>query len=132
MTDLERQIAERLIAAFLSRGYRVSVSDGEDIVLSYADDSEFIMKSMASTGGDVLFVHEPRKCGDGYRTIGWVQLTWGNGLDLIANSSVGMIEDALRPVEEWVNSLEETLRGDETDGTEDYNNLACREARQHG
>lgn len=108
MTGLERKIVDRLVAHLLACGYRISVNDGEETVLRYSDDPALIIQAMASTSDDTLIVHETVKQGDGlsYRRIGWVRLIWGNGIDLISDSSIGLIEDALRPVEDWVNEIE--------------------------
>lgn len=107
MTDLERKITDRLVSHLLASGYRISVNDGEDTVLRYSDDRETIMKAMASSFDDFLIVYETRKQGDGlsYRQLGWVQLIWGNSIDLISDYTMGL-EDALRPVMDWVNEID--------------------------
>ena len=80
----ERRIASDLIERILARGYVVSVFDGEAWCLTCSDDAAHIFAALASTGSDHLRVRTK----DG-APIGTIVLIWGNGEDLISDTSLG-------------------------------------------
>lgn len=100
-TEVERKIALRIVDDALAMGYCVSVNDGEETVVSKSSDREMILSSMATTDADILYFHK------GTMACGWVSLIWGNGTDLLSDSSVGEEIDAiLRGANALADSLE--------------------------
>ena len=79
----EMMIASRLIRAALDSGYLVSVWDGEDYAVVHSDDKETIIEALGSTDEDMLMFYRP----GGTRKVGWVLLVWGNGEEIISDSS---------------------------------------------
>lgn len=108
MTPIERNIATKLIGALLEAGYRLGVSDGEEIVLRYSNDPEAILSAMASTSEDYLLVYAVTKQGDGlsYAYNGWIKLIWGNGIDLISDHNMHLSE-YIDPILDWLTSVED-------------------------
>lgn len=106
MQDIETMIAKELITQLLARGYALGVNDGEETVLRNSSDADEVFDSLRSTYDDYILVAEPTKQGEGisWRQIGWVQLIWGNGIDLISDYSMALI-DTVGPIETWVNTL---------------------------
>lgn len=78
----ERRIASDVIERTLARGYVISVFDGEAWCLSRSDDAAHIFAALASTGSDQLRIRTK----DG-APVGTIVLIWGNGEDLISDTS---------------------------------------------
>lgn len=81
-SHIEQFIAVTVITDALAFGLAVTVNDGEEIVLKRSSDLAAILKAMNTTDEDVLSFHE-----DNGRRVGFVHLIWGNGADLISNST---------------------------------------------
>ena len=78
---IELAICGKLIDDALAAGYEVSVYDGGAYPLLRSTDRAAIIAAMRSTDGDTLIFHNA-----GAR-IGWVQLVYGNGHDVIADNT---------------------------------------------
>jgi hypothetical protein len=79
---VEGRIALRLVEAALNDGFRISVNDGEETVVSDSEDKQTIMEAMFSTDEDILHIHNK-----GSR-VGWIQFIYGNsGWDVISDYS---------------------------------------------
>lgn len=88
---VERAISRYLIRLLLEAGYMVSVYDGEVTTVRHARDSHTILAAMASTSEDLIrFRNE-----DGSEK-GSFLLIWGNGTDLISDSSVNAATDRIQ------------------------------------
>ena len=107
-TPAERQIASALIREILSRGYAISVCDGEETTLNHSTDLDAIKLALATTGEDYLYLSI--KEGEEVTRLGaeYFYLVWGNGVDLISDYAgkdlkpLDDIWESLRPVMEGV------------------------------
>lgn len=80
---LEQQIARAIVEDAVKAGYAISVHEGEDWAIIRSGDAEAIIKELGSTGEDTVHFYE---LVDGsVKHVGWVQIIWGNGCDLISN-----------------------------------------------
>ncbi len=79
--NIENVIAKTLVRKALSRGWLITVHDGEEVALRRSGDFDAIWKAMQSTDEDNLIFFKA----DGETRIGWVWLIWGNGEDLISD-----------------------------------------------
>ena len=84
-SQIERDIAGRLVTLLLDDGYLVSVDDGEEITLERSADAQEIRKYLCSTGQDTLFLHRRDN-----QACGWILLIWGNNDDLISDYTVNL------------------------------------------
>ena len=78
----ERRVVTRLLAAAFSRGYTISVNDGEEWTVKNSSSSDEITAALATTGGDTLLIRSDEGI------IGRIYLVWGNeadGSELIAD-----------------------------------------------
>ncbi len=90
---IERRIAREAIKGLLAEGYKISVFDGEETVLTKSVDPAAIEKAMFSTDEDQF--HVERDGGEKPET-GWVLFVYGNdGWDVIADNTVNL-EPALK------------------------------------
>jgi hypothetical protein len=85
----ERKIATALVGRALAAGYSISVYDNEEWTLDRSTDCKAILAALTSTGEDVLRFYA------GDQKIGWVQLIWGGGEDLISDYSANERTEAL-------------------------------------
>lgn len=83
MSPTEQRIVGRLVDEILSRGYLLSVNDGEEWTVKRSADRAEIMAALATTDSDLLGI---RKEGDKL-SYGGFSLIWGNGADVIADHS---------------------------------------------
>jgi hypothetical protein len=101
MDDIERKIAQRLVNSFLEAGHSVTVYDGGEDTVTKSRHPAAIIAALDSTESDVLRVYD-----ENGKRIGWVQLIWGNGCDLISDSSCGdAFEALLAPAEALADKL---------------------------
>jgi hypothetical protein len=77
MTPTEFSIVRTLINRALSRGYTVSVYDGEEFTVKRSRDAAEIIGALATTGGDLLRI----RTADGTK-VGVIQLVY-NGDDTV-------------------------------------------------
>lgn len=90
MTSTEHRIVSQLLSTALPLGYTVSVFDGEEWTLRNSQDPGAIIQALATTEIDLLSFRDASGA-----LIGWVQLIWGNGEDLISDCSANDLTDAL-------------------------------------
>lgn len=91
---LEREIAEKVVDAFLAANRLVSVFDGEEYPVKRSRDKAAIMEALGSTDADALVVRDA----DGKR-LGQVVLIWGNDIDLVSDwTDAPAINDVLEPI----------------------------------
>lgn len=83
---IERQIAERLIDDVLGSGASVSIFDGEHTTVRRSRDRADILAALGTTDSDVVRIHTASAPGTIHHA--WVLLIWGNGFDLISDSTV--------------------------------------------
>lgn len=99
---VERRIAREAIKGLLAEGYKISVFDGEETVLTKSVDPAAIEKAMFSTDEDQF--HVERDGGDKPET-GWVLFVYGNdGWDVIADNTVNL-EPALKGATELADKI---------------------------
>lgn len=80
--DIECAICECLVDDILSRGYLISVYDGEEVCLERSLLAPSILAAMFSTDSDNLLVYSR----DG-SCLGEIVLIYGNGRDVISDHS---------------------------------------------
>ena len=91
----EAAAARKLVAIALTKGWSISVNDGDEWVLKRSSDKMAILHAMCSTGEDYLLFRQA----DGTK-VGWVFLVWGNSApELVCDYSSNADIDALW--EEW-------------------------------
>jgi hypothetical protein len=89
MNTTERSEATRLVEIILSKGYLISVYDGEEYAVRLSDKLTDIMDSLDSTGIDVMYLSKATDAPKPEKA-GWVQLVWGNeedGSEIISDHS---------------------------------------------
>lgn len=79
---LEHALACIVVADALSRGYMLSVYEGEGWAIKRSTDAAAIMEALGSTDSDLITA----RTADGER-VGSVWLIYGNGCDLISDST---------------------------------------------
>lgn len=106
--EIENMIIAKLLAALLAvDGLRISVNDGEITTLIESTDRQAILDAMRSTDSDSLIVTW-QPVGDRKRKRSFVQLIYGNGIDLISDYGISL-DFVMISVTEAVNQLEESL-----------------------
>lgn len=85
----EKQIMRHCIKELLSHGFKLSVFDGEETVISKSSDRKKIFESMYSTDEDVLKVWK-----DGIK-IGMVYFVYGNESHEVINDYSTKLEEYL-------------------------------------
>jgi hypothetical protein len=95
--ELEKKICEKVVECLLSAGYRISVNDGEDIVLKDSFDKSAIMNAVFSTDEDHLIAY---KEGEGNK---FVTLIWGNVESVIHDYSYSL-EHIIKPALDFADS----------------------------
>lgn len=83
-SDIERQIAIKLVDDILAAGMSISVNDGEETTVVWSPQRDEILAAMNTTDHDWLKVYSETSR-NGY--IGSIMLVWGNGTDLISDYS---------------------------------------------
>lgn len=90
----ESAMANRIVDAFLAKGYTISVYDGGETTVKRSKDRTVILLALATTGEDTLTVRQQ----DGTR-VGAVTFIYGNaedGSELAADwSAVPLIDEVL-------------------------------------
>jgi hypothetical protein len=98
--EMERAIAQRIIADAIAAGFSLDVLDGEDYPLKNSTDPEAIINAMFSTDDDRLYFNK-----DG-QSVGWVHLLYGeNGWDVVSDHTANL-DDVLRGAEVLADLLE--------------------------
>lgn len=100
---IEAQIINLIVIEAISKGYSVSVHDGEETTVEKSTDFDTITKATMTTDEDTLIIHD--KSGE---RIGMVYLVYGNdGWDVIADYTLNdQINDILIPAEQFANNAE--------------------------
>lgn len=99
---IERRIVREAIKGLLAEGYRISVFDGQETVLTYSTDAAAIEQAMFSTDEDQF--HVLRKT-SGQPESGWMLFIYGNdGWDVIADNTVNL-EPALKGATELADKI---------------------------
>ena len=105
----ERQTAEKTADVLLAAGFSLTVFDGEEETVKQSTDKVAILGAMGTTEEDYLRVY--------FGSVYWgmVRFVWGNE-DWVAICDYSTrLEEALRPVTEWM---------DEQSNAAEYNLLA--------
>lgn len=96
---VEAQIARRVAEAFISRGFTVSVNDGEETTVKNSTDINVILDAMWTTDEDYLYINR-----DNGKRLGMVYFVYGNeGPDVIADYSMSL-EFVMEEINAWVES----------------------------
>jgi hypothetical protein len=99
--SIERRIVKRTVADLLAAGFELAVYDGE-VLHKRTTDAAKLHKDLLETDEDYLFVY---KAGEKER-FGYVYFVYGNdGYDVISDYTVNL-EDALKGVNEFANTLD--------------------------
>jgi hypothetical protein len=92
---IEEKIVKRVIRDMLAAGFKISVHDGEEIVLQPSTDAEVIAAAMFSTDDDRLICTK-----DDVR--GFVQFIYGNdGVDVINDYSISL-GGVMQRIARWI------------------------------
>lgn len=95
-TATERKIVHKLVDDALAAGYAISVNDGEATTVVRSRVRATILGAMATTGEDTLVFFLPTaREAQPFVRVGWVSLIYGNGCDIISNSSANDSTDTL-------------------------------------
>lgn len=78
MHEIEKSIIEKLLLTIIGADYVVSVFDGEEYAIKYATEVSMILREMASTEMDTVFIHSHKGEDGKRRFIGTVTLVYGN------------------------------------------------------
>ena len=102
--EIEKQIVERIVTDAVKMGFRLSVYDGEDVVLKRSMDISKIMDALMNTDHDEIKFYDNET-----KYIGWVTLIYGNaGYDVIADYSMNpKIETIISGANKLAEELEE-------------------------
>lgn len=96
---VECTIARELIRILLGCGYLVSVYDGEETTVRDSTDYNKVLEAMGSTDSDLVRFRSADNADRGS-----FLLIWGNGVDVISDSSVNEATDrVLSGVEDMIN-----------------------------
>lgn len=102
--EIEKKIVREVVTRALAEGWTVSVNDGEEWSVWRSTNLDEIVEATRSTDMDILLLHRAadKTC------IGYVDLVYGNGIDVISGHSRGdPMERFMEDVFEWVETLEE-------------------------
>ena len=102
--EIEKTIVRELVTRALNEGWTVSVGDSEEWPVMRSTNPEEIIEATRSTDQDCLLFHRAadKTC------IGYVDLVYGNGIDVISDHSCGGPLDRFMEDDfEWVGTLEE-------------------------
>lgn len=111
--NIEKQIAFACIDAILAAELRISVFDGEVFTLTKSKDAQAIKDALFTTDDDVLYVWRPTGVITEankrvYTQVGYISFIYGNdGYDVIADHTMGELEEILKPAFALADSLEE-------------------------
>lgn len=101
-SELEKQIAAKVVECALNAGFPVSVYDGEETTVVRSIDPAVILPAMASTDEDVIRIHRP----EGRHFAVW--LIWGNSVDLISDyTDHADLEALLKPAFDLAEALDD-------------------------
>ena len=90
---IEKQIVRKIIKDALAAGYLITVSDGEDYVVSKSSHGPTIFAAMFTTDEDVLIF---RNAESGSKMVGHVYLVYGNdGYDVICDYTANDATEAV-------------------------------------
>lgn len=80
---IEGRIVSMVLQTALSRGYTVSVNDGEDWTVKQSGDFDELLGAMLTTDSDTIMIRDFEN-----RMVGWVDFIYGNdGYDVISDMS---------------------------------------------
>ena len=96
LISLETQAARLLVEIILSKGFSISVYDGEEWTVRRSTSAPDILEALDTTGEDYLAMHRV----DGSKGGGCIQLVWGNSApELVADYTAN---DAMEAIwNEW-------------------------------
>jgi len=99
----EKRMCVALVTACLTRGFTVSVCDGEEWVVVDSENKEDILCALFSTDEDVIVIRDTSG-----KKAGWFQLIYGNdGFDVVSDFSANDVceaiwEEVLRPLSDKI------------------------------
>jgi DsbC/DsbD-like thiol-disulfide interchange protein len=97
----EGKICHKVATAMLAAGFTVSVHDGEEMVVRKSTSLDEIMQALFATDEDYMIAHDAETG----KAVGKVYLVYGNdGYDVINDYST-TIENLMRPVNDYADSL---------------------------
>lgn len=103
-SDIERKIAGKVVQCLLDEGFKITVlAEGDDEVIKRCEHAPMIFEAMASSSYDVLQVTSNPKS---HRRNSFVQLVWGNGVDVISDYGMSL-EEVLAPANELAEALDD-------------------------
>ena len=95
---LEQKIVRRVAKDLLAAGFQISVSDGEEEVVTKSSDFDAILAACFSTDQDIFFM----KSGE---MVTFVQFIYGNGADVISDYGVSL-EPHIEPIQKWLDAMD--------------------------
>lgn len=85
-SQLEMNIAGRVVDALMAAGYTIGVNDGEELAVRHSTDRAEIMGALGTTGEDYVIAYDAETG----KKVGWVWLIWGNDEDLITDHTTNL------------------------------------------
>lgn len=99
---IEKRIANKLFSVILSKGYLISIHDGEEYVLKGSDNLVKCLKAIMSTDEDIISVSNKEG-----KKLAFIYLVYGNdGYDVISDYSANeLCEDIMSEVNAYIDNM---------------------------
>lgn len=94
---IENIIIKQFVKDVISAGFVVTVFNGIENTVSAKNDADTVMGALRDTDQETLYIHT--KCGPKAKFVGWVDLVYGNGHDVIGDWTTGL-NDLIRGAQE--------------------------------
>lgn len=98
--EVERKIANKAAKALLDAGFKVSVDDGEEVVVTRSSSIDEILEAMFSTDEDYLYAIDAQG-----KRVGKVYFVYGNDGPDVINDYSTTLEIVMAPVHTYADGL---------------------------
>lgn len=89
-TEIERQIATKLVRDILAAGHTLSVYDGGEFTVKLSTNAATILGALCTSGEDILIVRDVNRA-----RLGWIKLVWDGDWTLICDHTDSDVMNAL-------------------------------------